>query len=67
MSLEKGVVWMAKVAYAQKRNSNRKSFDDEWREIEKLAYRFFEERGYQHGFDAEDWLRAETIVKSRRV
>lgn len=66
MSSEKGVVRMAKIAYAQKRNSSRKTFNDDRQEIEKLAYRFFEERGYQHGHDAEDWLRAETIVKTRR-
>ena len=35
-------------------------------EIEKLAYQFFVERGYQHGHDREDWLRAEAIVKKRR-
>ena len=34
-------------------------------EIERLAYQFFVERGYQHGYDREDWLRAETIVRGR--
>jgi hypothetical protein len=28
-------------------------------EIAVLAHRFWAERGYQHGHDAEDWLRAE--------
>jgi hypothetical protein len=28
-------------------------------EIAKLAHRFWLERGRQHGYDAEDWLRAE--------
>ena len=27
-------------------------------EIAKVAYYFFEERGRQHGYDVEDWLRA---------
>lgn len=34
-------------------------------EIERLAYQFFVERGYQHGYDREDWVRAETIVRGR--
>lgn len=28
-------------------------------EIAVLAHRFWAERGFQHGHDAEDWLRAE--------
>ena len=28
-------------------------------EIAVLAHRYFAERGYQHGHDAEDWFRAE--------
>ena len=60
---------MAKIANIQKRNSSRKWFEDDQQvqqEIEKLAYQFFEERGYQHGFNQEDWLKAEAVVKSRR-
>ena len=34
-------------------------------EIEQLAYRFFVNRGSEHGFDLEDWLEAEKIVRSR--
>jgi hypothetical protein len=34
-------------------------------EIAKLAYQFYVDRGYQHGNDMEDWLRAERIVKAR--
>ena len=30
--------------------------------VERLAYQFFVERGYQHGYDAEDWSRAEAII-----
>ena len=35
-------------------------------EIQKLAYQLFVQRGHQHGHDREDWLKAETIVRSRR-
>jgi hypothetical protein len=31
-------------------------------EIAALAHRFWAERGYQHGHDAEDWLRAEQAL-----
>jgi len=28
------------------------------------AYAFFEERGYAHGFNTEDWIRAEQELSS---
>lgn len=31
-------------------------------EIAMLAHRFWAERGYRHGHDAEDWLRAEQTL-----
>ncbi len=31
-------------------------------EIEKLAHTFWEQRGCQHGFDEQDWLRAEQTL-----
>lgn len=31
-------------------------------EIAALAHRFWAERGFQHGHDAEDWLRAEQAL-----
>ena len=31
--------------------------------IEKKAYELFEARGYVNGFDQQDWLKAEAIVK----
>lgn len=31
-------------------------------EIAALAHRFWAERGFQHGHDAEDWLRAEQTL-----
>jgi hypothetical protein len=33
--------------------------EDPHREIAKLAYEFWEARGYEHGHANEDWLRAE--------
>ena len=30
------------------------------------AYRLFEERGYEHGHDLEDWLRAEAEVFGKK-
>ncbi len=30
--------------------------------IRLRAYHFFEERGYEHGHDVEDWLRAEAEI-----
>lgn len=35
-------------------------------EIRQRAYELFQERGGQHGFDQDDWLRAEAEVRSRR-
>ncbi len=31
------------------------------------AYRFFEERGYEHGRDLEDWVRAEAEVFGKKT
>ena len=62
---------MAKIATVQTKNGavrrspeNRGTGDQP--AIEKLAYQFFVERGYQHGHHDEDWLRAETIIRNRK-
>lgn len=34
-------------------------------EIAKLAYRYYVERGYQHGFDTQDWKKAEAELRSK--
>jgi len=34
-------------------------------EIAKLAHRFWNERGRVHGYDAEDWLRAERELRGK--
>lgn len=39
------------------------SKDKEKEEIARLAYQFYVERGRKHGYDKQDWLRAEEIVK----
>ena len=63
---------MAKIAtaVAQKKSSpssgTGRLSDSQRREIEKLAYQFYVERGYQDGYHEQDWLRAEAIVRSRR-
>lgn len=36
-------------------------------EIVRLAYDFYEKRGKAHGFDIEDWLKAERIVMERHA
>lgn len=55
----------ARAASAVKKDSVRFR-PEEVQEIQRLAYQFFVERGYEHGHHEEDWLRAETIVRSRR-
>ena len=34
--------------------------------IRMRAYELFEQRGYQHGYDLEDWLRAEAEVMGKK-
>lgn len=49
-----------------RRSSSKKSSTDQMiEEIAKLAYQFYVDRGYQHGNDMDDWVRAERIVKAR--
>ena len=61
---------MAKIATPELKNGTRKTAsafsENEEAQITKLAYQFFIDRGYQHGFDAQDWLRAEAIVKNKK-
>ena len=63
---------MAKIATGQMKNgaarrgTNTENRSADAAEIEMLAYQFFVERGYQHGYDQEDWTRAENIVKNRK-
>jgi len=65
---------MAKIATTQRNGQARKIVTSiqraftksEQQEIERLAYKFFVDRGYEHGHDQEDWLKAEAIVRNRR-
>ena len=62
---------MAKIATVQSKNgtvrrTTENSGGGSQAEIERLAYQFFVDRGYQHGHDHEDWLRAEAIVRNRK-
>ncbi|HUI93494.1 MAG TPA: DUF2934 domain-containing protein [Chitinivibrionales bacterium] len=34
------------------------------KKIEQRAYQIFEERGRTHGWDIDDWIRAEREIKS---
>lgn len=37
------------------------SFD----QVARLAHQLWIERGHQHGYDAEDWFRAEQMLRSK--
>lgn len=54
-----------KEARTEKNSKNRNAGADQQPQIEKLAYQFFVERGFQHGYDREDWFKAEQIVHSK--
>ncbi len=61
---------MAKIAAPETKNNNRKTASsgfsqDEQAQIARIAYQFFVDRGYEHGHDAEDWLRAEAVVRNK--
>lgn len=36
-----------------------------YEEVARLAYKFWEERNYAHGFADEDWQRAEKVIRAR--
>ena len=63
---------MAKIATVQQtgngtlRRTENRGGSGQQAEIEKLAYQFFVERGYEHGHNEEDWLRAEAIIRNRK-
>ena len=61
---------MAKIAAVELKSASRvsgaSSQENTQAQIAALAYQFFVDRGYQHGFDAEDWLRAEAFVKNKK-
>ena len=63
---------MAKIAAARSQStapngsSESRATENTQVQIEKLAYQYYLERGFEHGHHEEDWLRAETAVKTRK-
>ena len=60
---------MAKIAVAASKNGSKTnaSFqENKQAQVAALAYQFFLDRGCQDGFDAQDWLRAEAVVKNKK-
>jgi hypothetical protein len=39
---------------------------DYYEEVANVAYELYQKRGGAHGFDVDDWLEAEKIVRNRR-
>lgn len=59
----------SRLASAPKKSQDRSGSPltaSELRQVEELAYSLYEQRGFLHGNDREDWLKAEAIVRSRR-
>ena len=55
-------------SFSSRSGSNRPALTENQKaEVTRLSYQFYVERGYQHGHDVEDWLRAEEIVRSRKL
>ena len=61
---------MAKIAVPRIKNGLGKTLSvpsqSQQEQIQQLAYQFFVDRGYEHGHDAEDWARAEAIIKRKK-
>ena len=47
------------------KSATKKVSDEIMKEVALLAYKYFEQRGYKHGQDLDDWLRAEKEVKKK--
>ncbi len=47
------------------REQSKRSREISREEIAQLAHQFWNERGRQHGRDAEDWLRAEQLLRGK--
>ncbi len=35
-------------------------------EVAKMAYQYYVDRGYQDGYDQEDWLKAEATIGNQK-
>jgi len=49
----------------KKEGKKKPNLQDLLKEIGDVAYGYFQKRGYEHGHNLEDWLRAEKEVKKR--
>ena len=56
---------MARVAVAGKKSNGMQQSEIDPNDIAQVAYALFEQRGFAHGHDQEDWLRAEQIIRQR--
>ena len=54
-----------KAATANGLHSNVTEMKVSHEQVAQLAHRFWTERGYQHGYDAEDWFRAEQQLHAK--
>lgn len=43
---------------------NKISQEEYYQRVARKAYELFAQRGYQHGYDQQDWQEAERIVKA---
>ena len=51
---------------AKARSATKPSAGAELEEIARVAYELFERRGRLDGYDRQDWLEAERLVRQRR-
>ncbi|HTB96543.1 MAG TPA: DUF2934 domain-containing protein [Terracidiphilus sp.] len=54
-----------KTVKAATQKSNLTEMKPSPQQIAELAHRLWAERGYQHGHDAEDWIRAEQMLRGK--
>lgn len=53
---------LTKKTTTKKSTTKKTGKDDLFSLIEKKAYEFYQERGYDHGEDQNDWYKAEKVV-----
>ena len=41
--------------------------DSEYQEVARVAYELYEQRGRVDGYDLDDWLKAESIVRQQQA
>ncbi len=50
---------------SKQKNGSSGKVTDQKGEVEKLAYQYYVDRGCLHGYDREDWLKAEAVIRQR--